>query len=99
MIDLEELRRLALAAIEGDERAPGEWEAYYTTHGDPYVVERGRAMFGVVATVSTAPEDYGRDRAAFMAACDPVTILALIDRLEAQADAALEAAEAADRRC
>lgn len=80
-VDRDDLRRLAHAAIPGDERAPrpGEWEPYYTSHGDPYVVEAERGMFGVVATVNTAPADYGRDRAAFIASCSPATILALLD--------------------
>lgn len=80
----DELWRLAHQALaQGTQREqhPGEWEAYYTTHGDPYVVERGRGMFGVVATVSTEPDDYGRARAAFMGACDPATIMALLNRL------------------
>lgn len=67
-----------------------EWAAWYGTHGDPHVVEVGRGMFGhiasarvdvigVLAECSTAPADYGRALAEYIAAVDPATILGIID--------------------
>jgi hypothetical protein len=72
-----ELRALAANAT------PGPWKAYFTTHGDPHVVEAGKGLFGVIATVGTAPDDYGRDNARFMASVDPETAAALYDVVEA----------------
>lgn len=60
----------------------GRWEPYFTTHGDPYVCEQGRGLMAVVATVSTSPGDYGRARAEFIAAADPVTVLRLLDEVD-----------------
>lgn len=84
-IDRAELRRLAEEAklgARGDAGA-GRWDAYYTTHGDPYVVEEGgRGLFGHVATVGTSPEDYGRARALYLAAVCPAAVLELLDELD-----------------
>lgn len=59
-LDLDAIEAVANAAT------PAPWEAYYTVHGDPYVAQQGRPKFGVV--VSTAPDDYGRADAEFIAA-------------------------------
>lgn len=60
------------------------WEVWPNVHGDPIVVEAGgRGQFADVCHVSTRFDDYGRDVAAFIAAADPETVLALIARLEA----------------
>ena len=68
------------------------WEVWPNVHGDPIVVEAGgRGQFAEICRVSTRFDDYGRDVAAFIAAADPETVLALIARLET--------AEAAGRRC
>ena len=68
------------------------WEVWPNVHGDPIVVEAGgRGGFAEICRVSTSFDDYGRDVAAFIAAADPETVLALIARLET--------AEAATAEC
>lgn len=75
--DLQELKALA-------ESVPARsWEVWSNVHGDPIVVEAGgRGQFAEICSVSTRFDDYGRDIAAFIAAADPQTVLALIARLE-----------------
>ena len=72
---------LAEGAVAGSpmdrDCSTGDWRPYFNFHGDPYVVERGRGMWGLIATLTTAPEDYGRGRAWFMGAADPNTVTAL----------------------
>jgi hypothetical protein len=82
--DYARLRELAVAAVEGDERAlnPGAWEAFFSMHGDPYVVEQGRGLFGVVATVAPSPDDYGRARAEYLAAVNPQVIGGVLDEVK-----------------
>lgn len=59
------------------------WEVWPNVQGDPIVVEAGgRGQFAEICRVSTRFDDYGRDVAAFIAAADPETVLALIARLE-----------------
>ena len=73
---LHSLRALAEAAT------PGPWEPYLNMHGDAYVCEKGRKLFGVIAHASSSPDDYGRANAEFIAACNPETIIELLDMLE-----------------
>lgn len=87
-LDLARLRQLAQAAIAGDpmdRQWPTEWEAWFNFHGDPFVVEKGRKQWAVVATVATAPADYGQARANYIGACGPATMLALLDMVESHA--------------
>ena len=44
-----------------------EWEKTPNAHGDPFVSEKGRGMFGRIATLSTHPADYGRGNMEFIA--------------------------------
>jgi hypothetical protein len=60
-LDLDEIEARANAAT------PGPWEAYFTLHGDPMVVEQGQGPFGAVTLPSTAPDDYGKANAEFIA--------------------------------
>lgn len=46
----------------------GTWTVLPELHQDAKVVLEGRGYFGIIADVSTAPEDYGRANAAFIAA-------------------------------
>lgn len=84
-VDRVELRRLAEEAKPGarGDAGAGRWDAFFTVHGDPHVVEEGgRGLFGHVATVGTSPDDYGRARALYLAAVNPAVVLELLDRLE-----------------
>ncbi|MBW4062185.1 hypothetical protein HJC99_06455 [Candidatus Saccharibacteria bacterium] len=54
------------------------WEPRFNVHGDPSIVEQGRGTFGLVATVSTSPRDYGRARARFIGTIDPALMMALL---------------------
>lgn len=52
-----------------DAATPGPWQAYFTVHGDPFVVPAARPYpTSAIATVSTAPNDYGRANALLLAA-------------------------------
>lgn len=60
------------------------WHAYFNVHGDPFVVEDpDRPQSTIVATVSTAPDDYGRANALLLAAAPDLakTVLNLLDIL------------------
>jgi hypothetical protein len=58
------------------------WAAYFTTHGDPLVVtDATRPHFTTVATVCTAPDDYGRANALLLASAP-----ALLDIVRALMD-------------
>lgn len=46
----------------------GPWVVLHETHQDTKIVQEGRGMFGLIAEASTAPADYGRANAAFIAA-------------------------------
>ncbi len=86
------LRELAEAAT------PGPWEAYFTRHGDPLVVEAGKGLFGAITDPigapvepivplvrpSTSPDDYGRANCEFIAAANPSAVVELLARLDAQ---------------
>lgn len=93
---IEKLRALALAAISGypmdTDECTGAWKAWFNFHGDPHVVEDGESS-GVVAVVSTAPLDYGKARAEFMGAADPLTLLSLLDSLAAERALRVQAEE------
>lgn len=80
----DELRELAARAT------PGPWHAYFTTHGDPFVVcDRDRWPQTQMAQVSTAPDDYGRANCEFIAAARTAlpALLDTVDRLQQQANA------------
>lgn len=100
--DLDGLRSRALRAIRGnptDGVNDADWEPYFTTHGDPFVVERGRSRWGTVAEISTAPADYGKARAEYIGALGPgaaIRILDYITALETALEAAGEVSAAAD---
>jgi len=69
------------ADVSGDcsEATPGPWRAYFTVHGDPYVVPSARPYpTSAIATVSTAPDDYGRANALLLAAAPD--LLAMLRR-------------------
>ena len=74
-LDLEAIKARCEAATAGP------WQAYFTTHGDPYVAEEGRPKFGMV--VSTSPDDYGRANCQFIAHArtDIPALIAEIERL------------------
>jgi hypothetical protein len=60
---IETLTRLHAASTQG------EWYAYFTTHGDPFVVgDPERWLFTRIADIATAPNDYGKANAEFIAA-------------------------------
>jgi hypothetical protein len=46
----------------------GTWVVLPEVHQDTRVGLEGRGFFGLIADVSTAPDDYGRANAAFIAA-------------------------------
>ena len=46
----------------------GPWVVLHETHQDTKIVQEGRGVFGLIAEASTAPDDYGRANAAFIAA-------------------------------
>jgi hypothetical protein len=48
-----------------DASTPGEWGAYFNTHGDPYVIElgHGHPLMHRICDVATSPSDYGRSNA------------------------------------
>ena len=50
------------------ETTQGTWVVMPQIHQDTKVVLEGRGTFGLIAEVSTAPADYGRANAAFIAA-------------------------------
>jgi hypothetical protein len=60
-VSLEDIRARADAATAGP------WQPYFTTHGDPYVVDHTGWLTRQIAQLSTAPEDYGRANAIFIA--------------------------------
>lgn len=72
--------------------SPDRWEAYFTGHGDPFVVEEGcgpgRQDIGggtrEIAQLSISPPDYGRANALFIAGArqDIPDLLAYITELE-----------------
>lgn len=84
-----------LAAIAAREQATSadDWEPYFNSHGDPWVIEAGSAPkverhsvspWRMVAKVDTAPDDYGRANALFIghARGDVRALLAYIAELE-----------------
>jgi hypothetical protein len=87
MVDLERLRELAKRAIPGSKPDgglnTGNWVAWFSRHGDPYVNECRDIGRGTVCTVSTGPDDYGRARAEYIAAANPATMQILLDVVEA----------------
>ena len=46
----------------------GPWVVLHEVHQDTKIVQEGRGLFGIIAEASTAPDDYGRANAAFIAA-------------------------------
>lgn len=100
--DIERLRGLAEAAIPGNpmdrDQDTGRWEPWFNTHGDPYVVEEGRGQWAIVATVCTAPEDYGRARAQFIGALHPRAVLDLCDEVAHLRNALTDAGIAVEPR-
>lgn len=72
--------------IEKHALTPGRWVPYFTVHGDPFVVPESRQFpTSALATVSTAPSDYGRRNAVLMAAAPDLLaalqeVFAAIDR-------------------
>jgi hypothetical protein len=46
----------------------GPWEIYPDVHQETKIVQQGRGAFGLIADVSTAPEDYGRANTRFIVA-------------------------------
>lgn len=83
--ELVALRDLAAKAKPGDpmdrDLTTGDWEPWFNTHGDPYVVEKDRGQWATVATVATCPEDYGRARAQFIGTMSPNVVIEMIDEL------------------
>jgi hypothetical protein len=69
-------------AARDDKRTPGEWHAYYTAHGDPFV--NGQPGNGTgssrIAAIATGPNDCGRANAEFIAhaAADVSRLVALV---------------------
>ena len=81
MTDTKELRRLAEAAT------PGEWYRHYTKiyiQHPMFNAPRLKEPRGVVATAKEFHQStQGEQNAAYIAAANPATILALLDRLDA----------------
>lgn len=50
------------------ETTQGTWVVLPEVHQDTKIVLEGRGTFGLIAEVSTAPADYGKANAAFIAA-------------------------------
>lgn len=90
------LTQAELDAIREREQAlePEEWEAYFTIHCDPFVSVKGfpKTHF----RVSTAPADYGRSTAIFIAHArkDIPALLAHVAELEAKLAAGFTEEEA-----
>lgn len=63
-----------------------DWESTPNVHGDPSVSEKGRGMFGRVATLSTHPSDYGRGNMEFIAN-SPADIRFLLTELQEHKEA------------
>lgn len=62
-----------------------EWEPTPNMHGDPSVSEKGRGRFGLIATLSTNPSDYGRGNMEFIANA-PADIRFLLAELQKHKD-------------
>ena len=67
-----------------EKATPGEWRAYFTVNGDPFVVYGDSALplTHQIAKVSVSPADYGRADAIHIATFDPPRVLALLDMIE-----------------
>ena len=83
MTDLQELKRLALAAT------PGPWQSAYAGCGTKagfkvteYFVRRPGDDFAIAADIVDPDMEPSSANADYIAASDPQTILALIDRVE-----------------
>lgn len=77
MTDYSELKRVAEMAT------PGEWQAY-DTHGKRFI----ESMIGEAHVVCDTPKKQWLKDSEFIAAANPVTVLALIAEVEALRDAA-----------
>lgn len=61
--------RLAEIQARADAATEGPWHPEFGMHGDPFVItDPSRPAFTRVAGISTAPDDYGRATAEFIAA-------------------------------
>ena len=50
----------------------GPWEIYPNVHQETKIVQKGRGAFGLIADVSTSPDDYGRANTRFIVAAHTV---------------------------
>lgn len=63
------LRRVEALRAVSEAATPGSWTAYFGAHGDPRVVaDMSRPLTTGIANVSSAPDDYGKADAEFIAA-------------------------------
>lgn len=62
LVDLDGLLELHAQA------STGPWEIYPDVHQETKIIQKGRGMFGLIADVSTAPDDYGRANTRFIVA-------------------------------
>lgn len=62
----------------------GPWEIYADVHQETRIVQRGRGMFGLIADVSTAPDDYGRANSRFIVAAHALVPALAAELVEAR---------------
>lgn len=62
----------------------GPWEIFPDVHQETKIVQKGRGMFGLIADVSTAPDDYGRANTRFIVAAHTLVPALAAELVEAR---------------
>lgn len=83
--DARAVLQLAIDLIDREaSRATGDWQAYFTVHGDPMIVPTARPWpASRIADISTAPADYGLANCVLIGASGPQHWRAVADLFRA----------------